>query len=140
MGVSDLIKMSKLDESEIETFLNTKRLVIERVYKTENYSTIVYVSPSPKYWVATGTFNYGCKIFLCDFRDTEFYNLQKTQATKLGFKFVKQEISTDNKSSSGDSYKSIRYLYEKDGTKLIFISQLFDDHIQYEISYNIHCL
>jgi len=139
IGVSDLEKLSKLDGSEIETFLNNKGLIIERIETKENYSMIIYINPSPKFWVATSTYDDSCKVFMCDFRDTKFYNLQKSQATQNGFKYIKQEIYNDNKSTSGYSYKSIHYLYEKDGNKLTFISQVFDDHIQYEISYNLKC-
>lgn len=140
MSVNDLVALSKLNESDRETFLNNKGLIIESVDKTENYSTIVYTNDSPKYWVSTASFNSGCKIFLCDFKDQKFYNFQKSQATKLGFKFIKQEISENNKSSSGYRYKSIQYLYQKNGNKLVFTSQLFEDHVQYEISYKVNCL
>ena len=139
IGVADLTKMSKMNNSEIETFLNEKGYVIENIEKQNHSTTLVYIRYSPKFWVGISDFNDSCKILYCDFQDTKFFNLQKTEILKLGFKYSKQSVFYDNKTASGDTYKSIFYDYIKGKNKISFITQIFKTYIQYEIAYYLDC-
>lgn len=139
IGVVDLVKMSKMNKSEIETFLNDKGCVIENIENQNHSTTLIYIHYSPKFWVGISDFTTDCKIFYCDLEDTKYFNSQKKEALKLGFKYSKQNIFNDNKTAKGDTYKSIHNDYIKGKDKISFITQIFNDHIQYEIAYHLSC-
>ena len=136
--VSELIKMSQLNDAEIESFLNEKECQIENTTEDKYSTTLIYTHSFPKFYVGISNFNVGCKIFYCDFRDTKFYNSQKLEAVKLGFKYIRKDIDSSGASLS-EKHKSIVYVYIKGENKISFFTQIFEDRIQYEIAYAYKC-
>ena len=102
MRVGDLVKMPKMDKSEIEGFLNNKNFAVEDIRNDKYHTTIIYVHYAPKYWVGISDFIDGCKNYHCDFSNTNFYNLQNKEAIQLGFKYLKLNIREDNVTSAGN--------------------------------------
>lgn len=137
--ISEFIKISRLNDSEVEIFLNDKGCEIENITEQKHSTTLLYIHLAPKFWVGISDFHTGCKLFYCDFKDSKFFNSQKLEAVKFGFKYNRKDIVDSSETLDGDKYKSIYYIYKKGEDKISFITQIFENHIQYEIAYSYKC-
>jgi len=139
IGISDFIKISKLNDSEIEAYLNDKGCKIQDIKEDEFGVLTKYYNSKAQYWIGIYSFKDGCKIISSDFQNMTFYNLQKKEVLNIGYKYTKSEIIKEKISDNGNKYKSIEYVYEKGNEEISFFTQIFQTNIQYEIAFHKNC-